>query len=109
MTDGFQALSHSFKIEHWDILCFCLTQRYWTHAGHTCKYSSDFSHVYIPICLDLDAELTALRESDVSKLTKELDREKIKRKQLEAKLKKVKEDHDTTPKLRLCHGYCYSN
>ena len=63
----------------------------------------------VPMCLDLDAELTALRESDVSKLAKELDREKIKRKQLEAKLKKVKEDHDSTPKLRLCHRYCYRN
>ena len=68
-----------------------------------------FSHVYIPMCLDLDAELSALRDSDVSKLAKELDREKIKRKQLEAKLKKVKEDHDSTPKLRLCYRYCYSN
>jgi hypothetical protein len=57
------------------------------------------------ICLALDAELSLLRESDVCKLTKELDREKIKRKQLEVKLKKVKHDHDTTPKLRLCRVY----
>jgi hypothetical protein len=56
----------------------------------------------------LDAELSLLRESDVCKLTKELDREKIKRKQLEVKLKKVKHDHDTTPKLRLCRVYYYS-
>jgi predicted RNase H-like nuclease (RuvC/YqgF family) len=49
-----------------------------------------------------DAELSVLRDSDVSKLTRELEREKIKRKQLEAKLKKVKQDHDSTPKLRLC-------
>mgnify|MGYP002804303851 FL=1 len=49
---------------------------------------------------EMDAELTMLREGDVSKLNKELEREKMKRKQLEVKLKKLKQDHDTIPKLR---------
>ncbi|XP_028398161.1 GRAM domain-containing protein 4-like [Dendronephthya gigantea] len=49
---------------------------------------------------EMDAELSMLRDSDVCKLTKELEREKIKRKQLEVKLKKVKHESDNTPKLR---------
>ena len=68
------------------------------------NFSVVFSHsIKILAFFDLDNELSMLRESDVCKLTKELEREKIKRKQLEIKLKNVKQDHDTTSKLRLCH------
>lgn len=52
-----------------------------------------------------DAELSTLRECDVSKMTKELEREKIKRRQLEIKLKKAKRDEDSATKLRSLHVY----
>ena len=58
--------------------------------------------LFCSVC-HVDAELNSLRECDAHKLTKELEREKIKRKQLEVKLKKMKDDHDSTPKLRLCN------
>ena len=47
----------------------------------------------------IDTELKSLREGDAAKLSKELEKEQSKRKHLEEKLKKIKEE-DGTPKLR---------